>query len=81
MNEMGDTFELNVVEEAIKKDKKYCFSGTKRFHFCVSRATRFSKALWVRRKHYRDWCYCDTPEVHFAWLNTAKDNGGIEGYL
>lgn len=22
---------------------------------------------------------CDTPEVHFAWLNTAKDNGGIEG--
>jgi peroxiredoxin (alkyl hydroperoxide reductase subunit C) len=22
---------------------------------------------------------CDTPEVHFAWLTTAKDNGGIEG--
>lgn len=22
---------------------------------------------------------CDTPEVHFAWLNTPKDNGGIEG--
>lgn len=22
---------------------------------------------------------CDTPEVHFAWLNTSKDNGGIEG--
>ena len=22
---------------------------------------------------------CDTNEVHFAWLNTAKDNGGIEG--
>jgi peroxiredoxin (alkyl hydroperoxide reductase subunit C) len=22
---------------------------------------------------------CDTPEVHFAWLNTAKDDGGIEG--
>jgi peroxiredoxin (alkyl hydroperoxide reductase subunit C) len=22
---------------------------------------------------------CDTAEVHFAWLNTAKDNGGIEG--
>jgi peroxiredoxin (alkyl hydroperoxide reductase subunit C) len=22
---------------------------------------------------------CDTPEVHFAWLSTAKDNGGIEG--
>jgi len=22
---------------------------------------------------------CDTPEVHFAWLSTDKDNGGIEG--
>jgi len=22
---------------------------------------------------------CDTAEVHFAWLNTAKDDGGIEG--
>jgi peroxiredoxin (alkyl hydroperoxide reductase subunit C) len=22
---------------------------------------------------------CDTPEVHFAWLSTSKDNGGIEG--
>ena len=22
---------------------------------------------------------CDTAEVHFAWLSTAKDNGGIEG--
>ena len=21
----------------------------------------------------------DTAEVHFAWLNTSKDNGGIEG--
>jgi peroxiredoxin (alkyl hydroperoxide reductase subunit C) len=24
---------------------------------------------------------CDTNEVHFAWLNTPKDNGGIEGNL
>src|SRR5690606_17976530 len=22
---------------------------------------------------------CDTAEVHFAWLNTPKDNGGIQG--
>ena len=22
---------------------------------------------------------CDTPEVHFAWLNTPKNHGGIEG--
>jgi peroxiredoxin (alkyl hydroperoxide reductase subunit C) len=22
---------------------------------------------------------CDSAEVHFAWLNTPKDNGGIEG--
>ncbi|OWP85592.1 alkyl hydroperoxide reductase, partial [Flavobacterium covae] len=22
---------------------------------------------------------CDTNEVHFAWLNTPKNNGGIEG--
>ena len=23
--------------------------------------------------------WANTAEVHFAWLNTAKDNGGIEG--
>ncbi len=23
--------------------------------------------------------HVDTAEVHFAWLNTSKDNGGIEG--
>ena len=22
---------------------------------------------------------CDTPEVHFAWLSTPKNHGGIEG--
>ena len=27
MNEMGDTFKLNVLEEAKKNKKKYCFFG------------------------------------------------------
>ena len=39
----------------------------------------------AKRKDFEDRGYevigasCDTAEVHFAWLNTAKEDGGIEG--
>lgn len=42
-------------------------------------------AFQAKLKDFNDRGYqvlgasCDTAEVHFAWLNTAKDNGGIEG--
>jgi peroxiredoxin (alkyl hydroperoxide reductase subunit C) len=42
-------------------------------------------AFQAKLKDFNDRGYqvigasCDTAEVHFAWLNTAKEDGGIEG--
>jgi len=42
-------------------------------------------AFQAKLKEFNDRGYqvfgasCDTAEVHFAWLNTAKEDGGIEG--
>ncbi len=83
MNEMGDTFKLNVVEEAIKNKKKIVlFWYPKDFTFvCPTELHAFQAALgeFEKRNTLVVGASCDTAEVHFAWLNTAKDNGGIEG--
>lgn len=83
MNEMGDTFQLNVVEEAIQKGKKVLlFWYPKDFTFvCPTELHAFQEALpeFEKRDTIVIGASCDTPEVHFAWLNTAKDDGGIEG--
>ena len=83
MNEMGDTFKLNVLEEAIKNKKKVLlFWYPKDFTFvCPTELHAFQAALneFEKRNTVVIGASCDTPEVHFAWLNTAKDNGGIEG--
>lgn len=83
MNEMGDTFKLNVLEEAINKKKKVLlFWYPKDFTFvCPTELHAFQAAMaeFEKRNTILIGASCDTPEVHFAWLNTAKDNGGIEG--
>ena len=83
MNEMGDTFQLNVLEEAINKKKKVLlFWYPKDFTFvCPTELHAFQAAMaeFEKRNTILIGASCDTPEVHFAWLNTAKDNGGIEG--
>ncbi|RNL90697.1 peroxiredoxin [Sinomicrobium pectinilyticum] len=83
MNEMGDTFKVNVLEEAIKNNKKVIlFWYPKDFTFvCPTELHAFQAALpeFEKRNTVVIGASCDTPEVHFAWLNTAKDNGGIEG--
>lgn len=83
MNEMGDTFKLNVVEEAIKNKKKVIlFWYPKDFTFvCPTELHAFQAAMkeFEKRNTMVIGASCDTPEVHFAWLNTPKDNGGIEG--
>ncbi|QJP32918.1 peroxiredoxin [Nonlabens sp. Ci31] len=83
MNEMGDTFKLNVFEEAKKKGKKVLlFWYPKDFTFvCPTELHAFQAALgeFEKRNTIVIGASCDTPEVHFAWLNTSKDNGGIEG--
>ncbi|MCK7591205.1 peroxiredoxin [Subsaxibacter sp. CAU 1640] len=83
MNEMGDTFKLNVLEEAKNNNKKVLlFWYPKDFTFvCPTELHAFQAALaeFEKRNTIVIGASCDTAEVHFAWLNTAKDNGGIEG--
>tara|TARA_Y100000589_G_scaffold330509_1_gene380359 strand:- start:1929 stop:2567 length:639 start_codon:yes stop_codon:yes gene_type:complete len=83
INEMGDTIKLNLFKKAVDEKKKILlFWYPKDFTFvCPTELHAFEAAL----KDFEDrntvvvGASCDTPEVHFAWLNTPKDNGGIEG--
>lgn len=83
INELGDTKELNLFEEATKNKKKVLlFWYPKDFTFvCPTELHAFQAALaeFEKRNVMVVGASCDTAEVHFAWLNTAKDNGGIEG--
>mgnify|MGYP000011601373 FL=1 len=83
MNEMGDDFNLNILEEATSKKKKVLlFWYPKDFTFvCPTELHAFQASLgeFEKRNTLVIGASCDTAEVHFAWLNTAKDNGGIEG--
>lgn len=83
MNEMGDTFSINVFEKAVKERKKVLlFWYPKDFTFvCPTELHAFQDAMpeFEKRNTILIGASCDTPEVHFAWLNTPKDNGGIEG--
>ena len=83
INEMGDTFSLNVFEEAVKNKKKVLlFWYPKDFTFvCPTELHAFQEALpeFEKRNTIVIGASVDTAEVHFAWLNTPKDQGGIEG--
>ncbi|HLV69919.1 MAG TPA: peroxiredoxin [Xanthomarina sp.] len=83
MNDMGDTFKVNVLEEAVNNKKKVVlFWYPKDFTFvCPTELHAFQEAMeeFKKRNTIVIGASCDTPEVHFAWLNTPKDNGGIEG--
>lgn len=83
MNDMGDTFKINVFEEAKNNAKKVLlFWYPKDFTFvCPTELHAFQEALddFEKRNVMVIGASCDTAEVHFAWLNTSKDNGGIEG--
>jgi peroxiredoxin (alkyl hydroperoxide reductase subunit C) len=83
MNEMGDTISLNILEKATSEKKKILlFWYPKDFTFvCPTELHAFQEALgeFDKRNTIVIGASCDTAEVHFAWLNTAKDSGGIEG--
>ncbi len=83
MNDMGDTFNVNVLEEAVSKKKKVVlFWYPKDFTFvCPTELHAFQSALgeFEKRNTLVIGASCDSAQVHFAWLSTAKDNGGIEG--
>lgn len=80
---LGDNLSINVFEEATSKGKKVLlFWYPKDFTFvCPTELHAFQEASaeFEKRNTIVIGASCDTNEVHFAWLNTAKDNGGIEG--
>lgn len=83
MSYMGDNLKVNIFEEAVNNKKKVLlFWYPKDFTFvCPTELHAFQAALgeFESRNTMVIGASCDTNEVHFAWLNTAKDNGGIEG--
>jgi peroxiredoxin (alkyl hydroperoxide reductase subunit C) len=83
MSDMGDTFKVNIFKQAVDQKKKVLlFWYPKDFTFvCPTELHAFQEALpeFEKRNTIVIGASCDTPEVHFAWLNTPKDNGGIEG--
>jgi alkyl hydroperoxide reductase subunit AhpC len=83
IDEMGDVFKLNVLEKAQSEKKKVLlFWYPKDFTFvCPTEIHAFQEASeeFAKRNTIVIGASCDTAEVHFAWLNTAKDEGGIEG--
>lgn len=83
MNELGDTIKVNVLEEAVNNKKKVLlFWYPKDFTFvCPTELHAFQSALgeFEKRNTIVIGASCDSAEVHFAWLSTPKNNGGIEG--
>jgi peroxiredoxin 2/4 len=83
ISEMGDNLKINVFEEATKNNKKVLlFWYPKDFTFvCPTELHAFQESLkeFEKRNTIVIGASCDTNEVHFAWLNTPKNKGGIEG--
>lgn len=83
MDEMGDNLKINVLEEAVKDQSKVLlFWYPKDFTFvCPTELHAFQEAMeeFKNRNTKIIAASCDSNEVHFAWLNTPKDDGGIEG--
>lgn len=83
MSEMGDDLKINVLQEAVKNEQKVLlFWYPKDFTFvCPTELHAFQEAQeeFKKRNTIIIGASCDSNEVHFAWLNTPKENGGIEG--
>lgn len=83
ISEMGDNLKINIFEEAVNNKKKVLlFWYPKDFTFvCPTELHAFQAASeeFAKRNTMIIGASCDTNEVHFAWLNTPKANGGIEG--
>ena len=76
-------FDIESLEKAIKEKKKVLlFWYPKDFTFvCPTELHAFQEKLeeFKKRDTIVIGASVDTAEVHFAWLNTPKDEGGIEG--
>lgn len=83
MDYLGDSLSLNILNMTKDTKKKVLlFWYPKDFTFvCPTEIHAFEalSAEFAKRNTLIFGASCDTAEVHFAWLSTAKDNGGIEG--
>lgn len=79
----GASYDLNILEYAQKNKKKIVlFWYPKDFTFvCPTELHAFEKEKleFEKRNCIIIGASCDTKEVHFAWLNTQKNDGGIQG--
>ncbi|MEL6811183.1 MAG: peroxiredoxin [Bacteroidota bacterium] len=79
----GVSEKINIVEKAQKENKKVIlFWYPKDFTFvCPTELHAFQAAIgeFEKRNTLVVGASCDTPEVHFAWLSTPKNHGGIQG--
>jgi peroxiredoxin (alkyl hydroperoxide reductase subunit C) len=79
----GVTQNINILSKAQTEGKKVLlFWYPKDFTFvCPTELHAFQAALgeFEKRNTLVIGASCDTAEVHFAWLNTPKNHGGIEG--
>ena len=79
INAEGDELQVNLSRPGLKK---ILFWYPKDFTFvCPTELHAFQNAIEEFNKRGVEvyGASCDTAEVHFAWLNTPKDDGGIEG--
>ena len=83
ISKSGENQRINILDEAVNKQTKVLlFWYPKDFTFvCPTELHAFQAALeeFKKRNTIVIGASCDTNEVHFAWLNTPKNNGGIEG--
>ena len=83
ISKSGENQRINILDEAVNKQTKVLlFWYPKDFTFvCPTELHAFQAALeeFKKRNTIVIGASCDTNEVHFAWLNTPKNQGGIEG--
>jgi peroxiredoxin (alkyl hydroperoxide reductase subunit C) len=83
ISKSGENLRINILDEAVNKQAKVLlFWYPKDFTFvCPTELHAFQAALeeFKKRNTIVIGASCDTNEVHFAWLNTPKNQGGIEG--
>ena len=82
INSKGENIKINILEEAKKGKKVLLFWYPKDFTFvCPTEILAFQEALsaFEDRNTMVIGASVDTAEVHYAWLNTEKNNGGIQG--
>ena len=83
MDYLGDDKEINVLDVCKKENKKVLlFWYPKDFTYvCPTELFAFQEMVeeFGNRNCLVLGASCDTNEVHFAWLSTPKEEGGIEG--